>query len=343
MIGENGSGKTTLFELLNKLKEFIVGGKRVEEVFKAHTLTRWQNVALQKFELTFEEDDELYVYKCSIEHNLDKRVVRLFSESLEHNQQPLFRFSIDNSTSHARLYNDLYREGPELPFGWTQSGVGYIEARPDNKKLTRFKELLAHCLFIQIVPSKISSVSDKEDEYPDYQVSNYVNWYRFLSQDVGQLINLTQALREVLHDFDNFKLENSGDSKILQLRFKGVSGSYTCRFDELSEGQKSLCILYTLIYCLSKSYTLCIDEPENFLALKEINPWLNNCYDEWQGQLLIISHNPVIINNFDAKKSTWFSRQEGFHTRVQEITEEQSVPGGISVAELVERGWLFDE
>jgi predicted ATPase len=304
LLGENGSGKTTLFEVINKLKEFVIDNKRVEEIFKIHTLTRWQTVPLQRFELMFEDGEALYTYKCCIEYDSNRQICRLHDESLEHNQQPLFKFYIDEkNTSHAKLYNDQYQEGPELPFGWSQSGVGYVQARPDNNKLTRFKQLLAQCLVIQMIPSKMSVFSEKEEEYPDCNVSNYVNWYRYLSQDTEQVLKLVTALREVLPNFDNFKLETEGGAKTLWLRFKTKSVNYSCRFDELSDGQRSLCVLYTLVYGLSKPYTLCIDEPENFLALREINPWLNTCYDEWHGQLILISHHPTIMNNFVAHQA----------------------------------------
>jgi energy-coupling factor transporter ATP-binding protein EcfA2 len=166
LLGENGSGKTTLLEVIRKLKTFVIDRKEVTEIFKSSSVTRWQTVNLQRFEMTFEEADGVYVYHCHIEHDKSQQRCRLHSERLDYNQQPLFEFYLQETAgqiqSHAKLYNDQHCEGPELPFDWSQSGVGYIQARPDNQKLTRFKEILSRCLVVQIVPVNLTAVSDYE-------------------------------------------------------------------------------------------------------------------------------------------------------------------------------------
>ena len=44
-------------------------------------------------------------------------------------------------------------------------------------------------------------------------------------------------------------------------------------FSEVSEGQRALIALYMLVYCaLTPDRTLLIDEPDNFIALAEIQP-----------------------------------------------------------------------
>ncbi|MBE9257718.1 ATP-binding protein, partial [Dolichospermum sp. LEGE 00246] len=104
-------------------------------------------------------------------------------------------------------------------------------------------------------------------------------------------------------------------------------------------------ILYTLIYCMkSEDYTLCIDEPENFLALPEIQPWLRQLYDFCDGgklQALLISHHPECINYLLASPiGYWFERQSNAPARVRKISNEEADDSGLKISELIARGWL---
>ena len=121
---------------------------------------------------------------------------------------------------------------------------------------------------------------------------------------------------------------------------------YEVRFNELSDGQRVLIALYTLLFAFpeSENYTLCIDEPENYLALAEIDPWLNFVYDqseEQEGQFLLISHHPKLINSLAKDSSYWFSKDtSNSPTRCQAIAHN-SKDTGVSIADLVERGWVY--
>ncbi|MCE2717734.1 MAG: AAA family ATPase [Dolichospermum sp.] len=118
-------------------------------------------------------------------------------------------------------------------------------------------------------------------------------------------------------------------------------------FNELSDGQKTLIALYTLIYCTQdEDYTLCIHEPENFLALPEIQPWLIELYDfcaDKKLQALLISHHPELINYLLASPiGYWFERQSNSPARVRKITNEESDHSGLPISELIARGWLHE-
>ena len=94
----------------------------------------------------------------------------------------------------------------------------------------------------------------------------------------------------------------------------------------------------------SEDYTLCIDEPENFLALPEIQPWLRqlyDCCDEGKLQALLISHHPECINYLLASPiGYWFERQSNAPVRVRKISSEEADDSGLKISELIARGWL---
>ena len=105
-----------------------------------------------------------------------------------------------------------------------------------------------------------------------------------------------------------------------------------------------LIALYTLIYATrSGKYTLCIDEPENFLALPEIQPWLTTLYDfcsAGEVQALLISHHPELIDYLASSAGYWFEYQSNAPVRVKRIADNGEK--GLSLSELVARGWLYD-
>ncbi|NJN81104.1 MAG: ATP-binding protein, partial [Caldilineaceae bacterium] len=145
----------------------------------------------------------------------------------------------------------------------------------------------------------MNPVSTQEERFLYRNSANFVSWYRHISQDQGLTSKITQRLKEVLDGFSHLQfvelgVQDRGLSVFLQSDNSNKPYSYP--FDELSDGLRMLMALYTLLeYARSNDYTLCIDEPENFLALAEIQPWLVLLYDtclDGQLQSLLISHHP---------------------------------------------------
>lgn len=118
----------------------------------------------------------------------------------------------------------------------------------------------------------------------------------------------------------------------------------TVDFDELSDGQKALIALYTLLHCaVGSGSTICIDEPENFVALAEIQPWLlelNDRIDDGDGQAILVSHHPELINLLAPEQAVIFSREHGGPVRVEAFRPDAL--GKLSPAELIARGWERD-
>ncbi|MCK5876956.1 MAG: AAA family ATPase [Candidatus Marithrix sp.] len=346
-LGSNGVGKTTLFQALHKLQQFIIDDKTATELFEPTSLTRWQNSSTQSFELEIAGNGGVYKYSLVIEHQCEQERSRMQQERLWFNDKLLFDFNIDEEiTGIAQLYRDDGSKGPEYHFDWSRSGIAVLPERADNTKLTWFKKRIAQFLIVRINPTLMSSESRKEETNPTWEMSNYVAWFRYLSQDQGTIFELTQELRKILPDFKAFKIISAGEAKILSVDFFNQSEqSINYKFDELSDGQRVLIVLYTLLHYMSADYTLCLDEPENFLALPEIQPWLDELYDKCENhdvQALLISHHPKIINYLASETGYWFSRQQNNGpVRVQHVTDEDDT--GLSIAELVAREWIYDD
>ena len=160
---------------------------------------------------------------------------------------------------------------------------------------------------------------------------------------------LMSELKEVLPGFDYFRFEAVGE-KHRRLKAFFTDGQIASSYDfaELSDGQKMVIVLYTLLYfALSVQNSrciLCLDEPENFLALPEIQPWLTVLYDnctEGKMQAILISHHPECINYLTASPPAglWFERESSRPVRVKKISMDKDKEG-IPVSELMARGWL---
>ncbi|TAF11355.1 MAG: ATP-binding protein [Nostocales cyanobacterium] len=342
-LGGNGVGKSTVFDVLWRLQFFILGFSKVEGVFQGFTRTRWQTSLIQQFQIEIEGNGGTYKYELSIEHNQEQSYIR--RENLSFNNQILLNFEM----GEVQTFNDDYITGPKYPFDWSQSILPFFLPKQDNQKLIWFKRRMERFIIVKINPSIMSPFSEQEQMLLNPSMDNYVSWYRYISQDQGKVAELIQGLKQILNGFVSFKFEHYGDkSTFLKLRFANDSDRKNIieyGFSELSDGQRILIALYTLIYCTeSEDYTLCIDEPENFLALPEIQPWLRQLYnfcDEGKLQSLLISHHPECINYLLASPiGYWFERQSNAPVRVRKISNEEADDAGLQISELIARGWL---
>jgi predicted ATPase len=206
---------------------------------------------------------------------------------------------------------------------------------------------------MRINPDRMLAESDVEDIFPNADMSNFVAWYRHLSQaQPTQMFELTEVLKnEVLDGFLTLYLPPGGEKSRPLLAKFGVRASdsssetpITFRFGELSDGQRSLIALYALVICaVDEENTLCLDQPENHLALPEIQPWLMRLVDATDGgrcQAIIATHHPELINLLAAHSGYWLERESGGPTRVRPIDEQDA--SGLALSELIARGWLHE-
>src|SRR5207237_427467 len=106
----------------------------------------------------------------------------------------------------------------------------------------------------------------------------------------------------------SLRLEGAGEGRReLKIRMTAPESDKSSRkpneylFSELSEGQRVLIGLYALLhFALKPGATVCFDEPDNFIALREIQPWLSRVLDltsdDTGSQVFIVSHHPEVMN-----------------------------------------------
>jgi hypothetical protein len=112
-------------------------------------------------------------------------------------------------------------------------------------------------------------------------------------------------------------------------------------FHQLSDGEKLLVALYMVRDALATGavQTVLIDEPDNFVGLPELQPWvlaIRELLDE-EHQAILISHHPEILNNAGEESGRYLWRDN--HTSPTRIGPLK-VPDGITAGEAITRGWI---
>src|ERR1035438_3200051 len=301
IVGRNGSGKTTLLDALFFLRQFASVGENLDKSFILSQRTRWLSQPQQTFELEAVLNEQVYWYRVVIEPAGEPPVARVSAETVRVNGQPIFEFEGGN----VQLYNDDARRSANYPFDASRSALATISPRKDNVVLTRFRQWLGTLCCFRINPFDMPSRADSEALYPAVRLGNFASWYRHLVQaNPNDNSALLESLRAVVDGLAFLGFEPFGEN--VRLLFaelaQGDSRAVKVYFNELSDGQRCLICLYTILhFVLAKGSTVILDEPDNFVSLREIQPWLmrtSDMVEEGHGQIILISHHPEMINQW---------------------------------------------
>jgi predicted ATPase len=314
LLGDNGSGKTSVLNVLGNLRDLIVLGRSSTDLF-SYTRTKWELRDVQRLELEFQDRGGTYQYALEIQHPQglhEKPFIR--SESVGFDGEPLYRFW----DGEVHLFYDDRTAGPVFPFRSDQSFLTSLDpARaPRMGRLGEFKELIAGLWIIQPNPFSMELVSKQDQDFLARYGTNFASFFEYLNAERPDVrAALEDRLGEALPGFRNFKFSRLGDTKLLFAVFGDEQHKGEFNLAELSEGQRVLAILYAAVFGhVRGGSVLCFDEPDNFVSLPEIQPWLQTLRDaleEQGGQALIISHHPEVID-YLALDSIWrFERPTG--------------------------------
>ena len=339
LLGENGTGKSTLFSLLLGLRCFILGKNDASEVFPFNTLTRWQSVPVQTFEFSLLYKETEYIYQLEIEFNRDEKKNRVKKEIVLCDGKPIFKAESGKAT----LFNDSYKEGPELLMNWNSSGVSSVYERSDNKKLCEFKQAVEKIIVCHPLPLENYSVDSYfEKEIIDYYTDNIHNAYLAVLQERPEkMLELWQVLKDINPCFSRTYLKGESD-KVLYFEYvhNGVKSSYT--ISEISDGERMLFILYFLIVVyFDDDCSLFLDEPDNYISLQEVGQFLQFVQDKasHKKQCVIISHHPNVIDFLAPSNGIWLERRSYGATTIGEPPKNDS---GLTYSEIIAQGGMHE-
>ena len=340
LLGRNGVGKTSVLDVVFALRCLLSGAAKVTspDTFPTRTLTRWQNRELQTFEIDVRLGTDTFRYRLEVEHHRATRQGRILREDLTSNGKPLF----ECKKGVVQLYLDNHSKGPLYAVDWSESALARVAARDDNRRLTHFRDFVNRVVVCGLYPASFSAESLGEDALLKRDANNFADWYRHVLLERPDLVpEFTKALVEVVKGFRSIRLERVGqEARALMVSLDEGGQGYELRFDEISDGQRALIALYGLIY-LGRGYTFFLDEPDNYVALPEIQPWLvklaDACGDSLP-QAVVCSHHPELIDYLGAEAGLVLSREASGVVTTKRFDLDR-LQGGLKLSEEVARGW----
>jgi len=348
LVGSNGSGKTSLWAVLVGLQDLLVRGHEVANVFPTRSLTRWlQDENVQRFEIDIRNGSDTYTYALELQHDRRLLTPSIQSERLRLGDQILY----EHQDGEIRMYGDTQRPDgrprTNFPFGRKRSFLPDIEARNDNQHIVAFRAAVSDFWLIKHSPANIEPTTAEEGGWLERDGSNFSSWFRGVLADnpeVGSKLN--EALRPAMPGLQRIAFEKvSQKVRELMLYFRTEDHDYSISASELSDGQRSLLLLHGLrIGAFDHASVAFLDEPETGLAPHEMQPWLSQAtadLNEHDGQLLVISHHPEILDYLAPAQTLRFSRPRGGRTQTKEITLETT--GGTKVSEWLSRPWAYED
>lgn len=336
LLGLNGAGKTAILDTLATVQRFVTGVWSVSEAFPDATRTRWESRVEQTVELDVRIGSSAYRYRLVVEHDEaggDDALVK--SERLECDGRTVVEFK----TGDLRIY----RGTQELSIPGTRptrSGVGAM-ASSGEPSIERFLRWARDIWLLRPDPRAMTGRIDRrrtsKPPWLQSDLSNFAAWYPpMLASKPGSMFKATQSLASILDGF----IELYEEDGALSLRFErdGITSSFS--FDELSDGERAIIALYVVVNGVAGSgKTLLLDEPDNYVALREIQPWLADLAERalrTDGpQVFLISHHPDTLNFFAVEKGWRLFRSGGGPTRIERF----KVAENTGPAETIARGW----
>ncbi len=331
LLGANGSGKTALLDTLSSVQGLLNGTDLADEAFPARSLTRWDQRNEQTVELEVRGNNGLYLYRLVLEHSAEgAKKPRIMTELLTFDGQPL----VERSQEGIRLSG---RDSLPFPLIAGRSGVSAVAPGKTNP-LAWFKNWLEGLWLLRPDPRAMrAEVEGIKDEWLEQDLSNFTAWYLYqLRQKPGAIFKANQVLTQIMPGF----LELFEQNGRLRARFGDESKNHSFEFNHLSDGQRALIALYVLRHTVAlPGKTLVIDEPDNYVALREIQPWLTELVDmalrKDGPQIWLISHHPEVLNLLARDYGWLFFRDGHGPTRVKRFVPAE----GLDAGETIARGW----
>ena len=342
LVGANGSGKTSVLDVVHALRQLLSGKVRVTDprVFPTRTLTRWDSRDLQVAEVEVALADDVLRYRLEIEHERATKRARIRLEELvAASGDALFRCEL----GAVQLYRDDGSAGPEYHVDWTESALARVAPRSDNRRLTAFLEFFGRVVVCGLIPPAYSAESIRESEQLSRDGRDFADWYRHAIQEHPDRVQaFVEALEDAIGGFRGIRLEKVGqEARSVMIMQENNGVRYDMRLDEASDGERALATLYALLH-LGQGSTLLLDEPDNYVGLPEIQPWLialSDACGDAVPQAILCSHHPEAIDYLGSHSGIFLRRESSGVATAHYGPRTEAAEPGLKLSELVARGW----
>ncbi len=318
------------------LKSFVKGDSNQ---FTQSTRTRWLSSSTQVFEVEAELNSKKFEYRLELGYAGVTKGQPVTLERLTVNGGTVFELA----EGKIRFFPST-TQSVAVPLQTNRSALHLSVLSNDDVRL--FVEWLSdhvHCFDIDPYPGQMDETADNEEREPDFELNNLAGWYRSLVATFpDENVKFLDSLKRCMDGFLTLKFSSQEDG-VRKLRAEFTSPTkkrVSYSISELSEGQRCLISLYMILhFTIERGDTVFVDEPDNFIALREIQPWLlsaEEAVEDHNGQLILVSHHPETLNQWAVRYGLRFFREENGQVRAAKFSTEDN---GLQPSEVIARGW----
>ncbi|MBL8297509.1 MAG: AAA family ATPase [Rhodanobacteraceae bacterium] len=311
LVGSNGSGKTTVLSALNLVCQ-LMRGQRVTECLTASDLTWWQRRDRQQISLRVKrETQSAFVYDLTIKYEGRLEHPLIEREALSEDGRLLFEYTNNTVT----LYDDEFRVTQKFSLSGSRSFIPEVPASGNNTKLCWFRDYWFRALILKPDIFRFSSHTTDEESVLRQDATNFASWWREMALSRPSAIHrLDERLPAIVSGATSLRLADRHSGRALSIDIHRHGKVHTTGFDQLTEGQRTLILLYAISECLDRASLIALDEALNYIAIAEIQPALvalREAVVDAGGQLIVVSHHPEVIDYLGADDTFVFSLKNG--------------------------------
>lgn len=337
ILGDNGAGKTAVLDVVWALRGLVIDEVQLNEAFPESTRTRWGELRPdQTFELDVLLGGNVLRYRLVLRHE-PRKGPEIVEEIL----------TVDGNVVSELRDGDLEfkkatGEPVHLTWSRSQSAMAIVTSAINEGPIQVFGDFLFQTWIVAPDPRAMSSKADKEARYLERNCSNFAAWLR---RELVASPEGVAGARAALHHVMGLKsLQVPKGATQLMACFEGADAKHGIDFEELSDGQRQLIVLHVLRHVVFATGRLVVfDEPDNYVALREIQPWLtdviNLAFSREGPQVWFISHHSEVLNQLAREHGHQFVRLNDGPVRIEPFPD----PDGLTPAELVAGGWNHDD
>ena len=253
LCGPNGSGKTSVIEIVYALTRFLAIPDHsdtiacsVEDAFPFRTFCRWcteeNGWGEMSVKLEIESDEQpLYIYDLTVRYNFLEKISRVQHESLRLGETLLLEFK----EGHIKMFTDDKRE---LSFrsDWKRSGL--VVGSSNSSRIREFGKRIASLYAFHLVPALMKQDVEKTMETLDLYGKNFAAW-RFLhaTQEPMKQARVVEQSKYFIPGLVDIRYIKKGDWHALAVKVEFNGRENDIEFNELSDGQKTLLALYSIV------------------------------------------------------------------------------------------------
>jgi predicted ATPase len=150
--------------------------------------------------------------------------------------------------------NAVQRFELELSLDGSIYSYALVIEHDEDRRRTKIKSEMQKLMVVGPQPMLMTAESREEAATLSRFMENFVSWYRYLSQEhQGALLTIFPELKRVMPGFNACNLKEAGEAPIMKVLFDRSDGSgrpIVYDFKELSDGQRTLIALYSLLFGL---------------------------------------------------------------------------------------------